>query len=251
VQRLQLITYRGMRLTQDTADGLRNLEHTARTNGGWRVEYGNLAVLENDQTMLSAGREVHMRVTHPEADETRELVATWAFAQPAGFTPWDRYPVASDTDRVFHFMGPWRVLFDRLSAEGRGHFAWLSVNAAAISDVGMWRVKKAEHFLQAQLHRIGLHCGLVDGIIGPRTIQCLETLGMQGMDFDDIASDLGQREPRKVAVAAEGKGHVSLPGFNISVSTFGGIDGVQTSDSTASLRVNGPGRVIIDVRGKP
>ncbi len=109
MQRLQLITYKGMRLTQDTADALRDLEQRALTNGGWKIEYGHLVVDEDDQTMLSAGREIHIRATHPEAGAVRELAATWAFALPLGFTPWDRYPVASDTDRVFHYLGPWRA----------------------------------------------------------------------------------------------------------------------------------------------
>lgn len=249
MQRLQLITYKGMRLTQDTADALRGLEKLATANGGWGVEYDHLDVEDDDQTMRSAGREVHLRVTHPDADEVRCRSATWAFGQPCGFTPWDRYPVPSQTERVFHFLGPWRVLFDRLSAEGKGHFAWLSVNAAALSDVGMWRTKRVEHAIQAQLHRIGLNCGLVDGQIGPRTVQCLEALGVQGASFDDVAADLVQRAPREVEKGS-GNGHVSVPGFNIMVSSFGEIEGMQTSVSSATLKIQGPGRVIVDVGAK-
>jgi hypothetical protein len=239
-----------MRLTQDTADALRGLEKLAQSNGGWRVEYDHLEVADDDQTMLSAGREVHMRLTHPEADEVRCRAAMWAFAQPCGFTPWDRYPVPSGTERVFQFLGPWRVLFDRLSAEGKGHFAWLSVNAAALSDVGMWRIKRVEHYIQAQLHRLGLNCGLVDGIIGPRTVQCLESLGLQGSPFEDVAEDLTRRAPREVERGSQGSGNISVPGFSIQVSSFGEIQGTQTSVSSASLRITGPGRVIVDVGAK-
>ena len=172
----------------------------------------------------------------------------WSLAVPLGFTPWSRYPVISEHQHVFHYLGPWAVLYERICAEGRGHLAWDSVRTAALADVGALEGARAiEKFIQAQAHRLGHNPGPVDGIIGPRTIKALESLGLKGLPFSEMAETMIKKTSKKPTPLKRGAGHITIPGRALSVTSFGSVKTLQTNNGV-SLDVGGAGgRVVVDI----
>lgn len=260
--RTQLVAHRSSVTTPDTAERLRQLEarvakwHTRlhlaytgvkRTDANWRGAGKNPHL-----SMAPSGREVRLRVQLPAdrpSDEARhqEVAMLWGFAVPLGFTPWNRYPVPGPEDDLFHYLGPWQTLFDHLCSEGRGELAWPSVCCAAQCDVGTWEGdKRVERFVQSQLHRLGLHCGPVDGVIGERTQGALNALGITGKTLEEIAEVLKQyREPSRPK-GERRFGHIVIDGDDVAVFAHGQIAAQRTKQGVA-LAIDGPGRVILDI----
>lgn len=251
MHRSTLISYQGVLLTPDTAHAVKALTIQAAANQ-WTVQVvGPVAGSQsgNPLSLVSAGREVHLRLERAGvADPQQILNATWGYAVPGGFTPWLRYPIAGQTEEaIFHYFGPWKYVYDRLIAEGRGHLAWPSVCAAAQCDVGAWAGDRVqERFLQAQLHRLGQNCGPVDGVLGSRTTESLEALGLVRLGLPQLLEYVSKANPAAPSAQSRQQGHVAMPGRQMTVNAFGGIKVVQTAHG-ATLTVDGPGRVVLDI----
>ena len=178
--RIKLVEYQGVMLTEDTIQALLALALRASGNG-WelKVEGPYHAIPE------LAGREVFLRLDHriEFVDPQTALDALWSMAVKLRFTPWLRYPVADAVgDSIFHYMGPWQMLHDRLMAEGRGHLVWPSLCVATQCDAGVWTGDNVlVRSLQAQLHRIGYNAGPVDGLLNSRTNAAIEAAGLKNM----------------------------------------------------------------------
>ena len=238
-----------MLLTSDTIEALGLLAKKAK-EVGWHVRFeASKHRLKDEYSLVGAGRECRIHIDRKTSDEPteRKLAALWSLAIPLEFTPLDRYPLSSETSSVFHFFGPWASLYERLCAEGRGHLAWPSVCAAAQSDVGVWAGSKVmERFVQSQLHRIGFNCGAIDGIIGKRTTSALAASGIATAPMESIADQLIKREARAKTREASQFGQITIPGRNLSVASFGELTTVKGPNGV-SLKINGPGRVVVDV----
>lgn len=254
MQRIKLIRYGTLTVTPDTRDVLEALGNKA-TEVGWRVGFDPSPWAEDDGaprylSLSPAGRGFKIEALHDQITApTACLAALWSMTVPLGLTPWNRYPVPGHKDHQFHNFGPWKPLMDRLLAEGRGHLAWPSVCCAAQVDAGIWKGDKTvERFVQAQLHRIGYNVGPVDGIIGPRTAQAIETMGLSGIPLKQIAETLVDREPPTPSKRDSSTGHIVVPGRSLSVASFGDVRTVQTNNGV-SLDVRGRGRVVVDIGG--
>ena len=250
-RRTQLANVRGLIMAPDIAEAVAKLEKTAAETAKWRlVLSGPKSGTDegNPLSMAPAGREIRMSFSRADVkDPQAALCALWGFAVPLGFTPWLRWPVSGIGDDRFFFLGPWKMVGDRLLAEGRGHLAWPSMCAAAQADAGVWKGDDAERrFVQAQLHRIGKNCGPVDGIVASRTLEAIEAAGLGGDNFQKIAEALRTAEPPAPSPATRNVGHVSLPGRKLVLSAFGGVKCVQNNQG-AALTVDGPGRLVVDV----
>jgi hypothetical protein len=268
VKRTNRISYRSSVITPDLAAVLRELERRAAALGGATLRYAgpspNLdwAGFEKQPgptkyppwlSLLPAGREVSLRVEFKtwkgdERDRRQaELNMLWGLAVPLGLIPWNRYPVPGAGDAVFHYFGPWRRLYDHLCGEGRGELAWPSVACAAQVDVNTWEGdKRTERFVQAQLHRLGAHCGQVDGDIGERTVGAIRALGVHGLPLTDLAEYLGKLEFNPPDKADRRVGHVILPGWDVVASAYGDIHTTHIPQGVA-LTVDGPGRIVLEV----
>lgn len=254
LRRQRLQPSRWGRLTPDTLRALSSLEEAAFKKGGWRLSLVKSPPGQDvpPESLLSAGREVLIRLTHPDKDvhPQRALDALWGFAVPAGFTPRARYPLLSDPHAsVFHYLGPWGPLYERVIAEGKGHLAWPSVCAAARVDVGAWEGANEEAvFVQAQLHRIGHNPGPVDGVIGERTLKVMRSLGLGRPSLAKVVEHLKTALPPKAppAVQRQAKGHITIPGRALQVQTYGGVVATRQTEGV-SLKVTGPGRVVVDI----
>jgi len=254
LNRLSLVNYRGFPVTPDTQDALVRLGKRADEAGKWALTLlgpSPGAGKGNMLSLASAGREVHFRLSRSDRDEQTALNAAWACAIPLGFTPHDRWPRVSPTSHIYYYLGPWQTLNDRLLAEGRGHLAWPSVCAAAQADVGVWSGDKTlERFVQAQLHRVGKNIGPVDGVIGPRTTTGVESLGLKRPTLPQVAEHLrvASLTPPKSQAQKPLRGHLSVPGYNVRVQAFGGVQAQQHGDSGAFLTATGPGRLVVEVQ---
>jgi len=187
----------------------------------------------------------------PEARREREVAALWGLAVPVGFIPWSRYPLPGPGDDLFHFFGPWRGLYDSLCGEGRGDEAWTSLCAAAQLDVGRWGGdRETERFTQAQAHRLGMPCGPVDGVVGPRTLDALRALGVKGLTLTEAATHLAKLEVPKRRPTERVIGQIVVPGGDIQAVAHGAVALTKTPQGYA-MTVDGPGRVIVDLGGDP
>jgi hypothetical protein len=125
--------------------------------------------------------------------------------------------------------------------------AWASVCAAAQTDVGTWHgPKNVERFIQAQLHRLGLHCGPVDGEVGERTTEALRALGVQGTVLEEAARTLARFKTPTIEPSERRFGQIVLPGDDLTVVTYGKVSTTRTRQGV-SLTVDGPGKVILNI----
>lgn len=246
-RRIQLQSFRGLLFTPDTVEAIKRLEEAAWAKGKWKIQLHPPGTASG-ASLVPAGREVHLTLVHDkEPTPQRALEALWGFAIPQGFTPWSRYPILAHDSLIFHYLGPWQALLDRLMSEGRGHLAWPSVCAAARVDVGAWTGENEEAvFIQAQLHRVGLNPGPVDGVIGTRTTKAMERLGLVRPSMVKAIEHLRNAQVAVSPQAKSGKGFITIPGKRLAIGAFGGVS-VVTTPTGASLDIRGPGRVIVDI----
>jgi len=261
-----LVSCRTTVVTPDTQEALRRLEVAVKDayDGRVTVEYGGVKAplaswegVETDSGPLSlpaplsmrpTGREVYLRLSG-EGSHMARLAALWGIAIPLGFMPWDRYPVPSATESVFHYFGPWGTVADFLHGEGRGDLAWPSVCCAAQIDVGTWSGGQlVERTVQTHLHRLGVHCGPIDGEIGPVTLAALRSLGFGGMALSDAAEALKGMKTPPIAKNSEERqrGSLVLGGYPMEAFTSGGVHTVKTRTGYA-ITVDGPGRLILSI----
>ncbi len=257
----KLVAYRSSVVTPDTAEALRRLELVASERGGVRIRYRGVSSdeaswdgvqrdpgptgLPPHLSMRPTGREVYLSVTTEEGtDPMRELAILWGLAVPLGFMPWGRYPVPSLHDHVFHFLGPWAIIPDFLNGEGRGEQAWPSVCAAAQCHVARWGgPKPTEHALQAHLHRLGIHCGPVDGNVGERTLSSLKAMGLGGIPIDQALQALCQMGP---LTPEKGKRRVGFFTMSGSVEAFpSGQVHVTRTRAGYAVTADGPGKITL------
>lgn len=253
MKREKLIRFGVLTVTPDTAQVLEKAARQAVLHG-FKIDFQKPEPwweLPASLSMLSAGRGVFMRAVFEEdVPLPLRLARLWAVTVPLQITPWDRDPLPSATEHVFHYLGPWQTLYQRLIASGEGEHAWVSACIAAQCDVGVWEGdRKIERFVQAQLHRIGQNPGPVDGRIGPRTVAAIHALGMKSLkDLKVLAEELKNRQTGVISSRNRVYGHVVVPGREMSVAAHGKVRAVKTAQGVA-LTVDGPGRVIVDIEG--
>lgn len=252
MKRLSLIRYGELTVTPDTRDALSSLVERAK-EVGWRLgfevpTFDEEGLFPRELSLIPAGREVWLRAEHDEfKDPTHRVAVMWSLAIPLGFTPYNRYAVPGPHSMVFHWLGPWKTLMDRVLSEGRGHLAWPSVCCAAQVDVGVWEGdREMERFIQAQLHRIGQNVGGIDGVVGPRTARAFETMGLTGLPLEAVAQNLAARDTRHRVKGESTKGHLVVSGRQTSVAAYGGVRATVT-ETGAALDIEGPGRLVVDV----
>lgn len=248
--RITPIQYKKACLTPDTVEKVKKLEAVARERklrlqilGPSQKEWEN----KDSLSAIPTGREVHLKLHSDAEDEQRNLSLLWSLCLPLGFMPWDRYPILSSTSHCFHNPGPWALMQSHLMASGRGEWVWPSFCAAAQTDVGTWNGNlKTERFVQAQLHRIGVSAGPVDGIVGKQTQQAIRAAGFFNLPLTEVAKQL-MKKPDYVPSGPKQKltGHLILK-TDFSINSYGQIQTVRTNQG-ANILVKGTGRVVIDI----
>lgn len=266
---IKKVAYRSSQVAPDVVEAMNKLERAAHKRGGVQIVYKapkdiSWENLEDNKgplnlpphlSLIPAGREVYLDVVleeyegPPSMRREHELAVLWGLAVPLGFMPWQRYPTPGPTDRVFHFLGHWGPLLDHLHGEGRGEEAWPSVCAAAQSEVGSWGGGMVmERTLQSHLHRLGIHCGAVDGLVGERTLQAVRALGLGGTELEEVVEIVSHMQSPSLPQTDRKSGHLILGGVESQVFTSGAVSTVQTKAGYA-VTVDGPGRLIVMIGG--
>ena len=252
MKRQGFIRFGELTVPRDVAPLLKKLSDLV-LKAGYGLQFSKPTKQKEDKfSLVPAGREVWIRLDSKKETLTQQhrLALLWSFAIPLKITPWLRYPIPDESDHVFHLLGPWQVIYDRLLSEGRGDLAWPSVCIAAQCDVGTWKGDKVvERSVQAHLHRVGTNPGALDGIIGPKTLSAIKAASLDGMPLEKVLAALLQRETVGIPTTKRRTtGHVVLPGCDFVVQSFGKVNHNPTVNGT-SLIVRGPGRVVIDIAG--
>ncbi len=259
----KLTSHRGTLLTTDTQEAIRKCQVQLKEwDNGYKLEVeGVRADLCNWEGVLSdpgplslppaismrpTGREVYAHLQHPGLDEYQRLHALWSVMVPNGFIPWDRYPIPSDTSHVFHHFGAWGCIGDSLNGEGRGEESWPSMCAASQIDVQKWSgTSLLEREVQTHLHRLGIPCGPVDGIISERVLSSIKAMGLGGMAMQNVRDSLSEIEIGSTKKIKGRKfGHVIIDGIETRIFASGMVSS-QKIRGGHSLTVDGPGRVTL------
>lgn len=198
-------------------------------------------------SLRPAGRELRLRVEAPGLSRQRAVELVWAAAVPCGITPWLRYPVSGVGDDVFHALGPWQILYDSLLGEGLGELAWPSLCAAAQADAGRWGGGREDVvFLQAQIHRLGVPCGPVDGEVSERVLSCVRALGIPpNLLPREAGLLLSRRETPRPRRSSRGVGFISL-GDGATATASGSAYLTRTAHGYA-VTYDGYGRIVVDL----
>jgi hypothetical protein len=199
--------------------------------------------------MRGTGREVLLGLEEPSADQMRNLSILWGLAVPLGFHPWTRYPVPGPGQEVFHYLGDLAPLVDYFHSEGQGDLAWPSLCIAAQVLAGTWGGDKTlEREVQAHLHRLGIHCGPLDGEIGERTLSCIRALGFGGLSLQEIQARLQKMEAPKPQPKTKTNGFFTISGTLVEGFSSGGVK-LARRPSGFGVLVEGPGRAIFEFGG--
>ena len=258
---MSLVQYRSTLITEDTREAMSRLEQAAAAIEGVQVKYGGVPVAEANwasvekeggplalspaYSMRPAGREVYLGLEGPFNKEVA-LATLWSLAVPLGFVPWCRFPVPGVHDNVFHYLGPWSSIGDFLHGEGRGEHAWPSMCCAAQIAVGNWEGPKIiEREVQMHLHRLGVQCGPVDGMLGPRSIASLKALGLGSMELKEMLPHLRNLTPPQLSTRDRQQAHIHI-GSESELFTSGQVRSIKTPTGYA-LTIDGPGRAILMV----
>lgn len=172
----------------------------------------------------------------------------WAAAIPLGFIPWNRYPVQDENSGLFHYYGNWKMLIDFLHSEGRGEWAWSSFCCAVLLEVGKWEgTKPIERGIQANLHRLGKHCGAIDGIIGERTLGAMKALGVSEMSPDKALQKLESLYYEEPKTGGEPTGgFIYLGGRKSEVFSSGNVH-IISSNNGYTISIEGKGKILIEL----
>ncbi len=201
-------------------------------------------------SMRNTGREVYARIESPSLDSEVSTHILWSIMVPMGFTPWDRYPVPTSTSHIFHFFGGWWDIGDSLQGEGRGEHSWPSMCVASQLEVGAWEGNRTtERSIQAHLHRLGIRCGPIDGIVGDRTLDAIKSLGLSNLESAEVVEKLSTMviSPSPQEKNEKKFGQIFMEGANMRVFNSGSVASKRTN-SGFLLTSWGPGvfNVVLD-----
>ena len=269
---MNLIEYQNSLIAQDALEALEKLHQKVQeTSAELNVElppresfeWGDLETnpgptnLSPAYSAIPTGREVYLRLDVSKisskedvlGQRERGLALLWALALPLGFTPYTRYPVPGPQSHVFHYFGPWHILMDHFLGSGRGEAAWPSFCCAAQAEAETWKGGRAtERRVQAHLHRLGFNVGVIDGVVGPRTQGGLKAVGLHSLPLTDILERLEKRSPDPAPTLEKPlQGVVYMPEVTWTINTYGQVRMTKTVQG-ATLNIQGPGRVVVDVQ---
>lgn len=199
-------------------------------------------------SMRMTGREVKVWLESDQHEEDSMVPTLWSAMVPNGFVPWNRYPVPSETQRLFHYFGDWQSIGDSLQGEGRGEHSWPSICVASQIEAGVWEGgKDIERSVQANLHRLGIPCGPLDGNIGERTLGAIKSLGLSRMQMSAVNQALMSMSKPKKEDNKKRFGQLFIESTDMRVFTSGSVASQKTRTGFV-LSAWGPGilNVVLD-----
>lgn len=245
--RTSLISLRGIRVVPELAEAIRRLEGALVKVGDVRLKVSS----SNATDMGKAGREVSLELISSKYSEKECCFILWGCAIPCGFTPLDRYPnLNTETKNVFHYIGEWHTFLSSLLSYGMGEFAWENICLASLLDVGLTRPPNIKVcYIQAQLARLGLYIGNIDGVYSEVVNKGLSTLGLLGKEEREVIEHLNDIGTKPLEKKKPLNGFITLPEVPFRASSYGEVSTVQKKNGV-ELVIEGTGRVVLDVSYK-
>jgi hypothetical protein len=245
--RTSLISLRGIRVVPELAEAIQRLEGSLVKIGDVRLKVSS----SNATDMGKAGREVLLELISSKYSDKECHLILWGCAIPCGFTPLDRYPnLNTETKNVFHYIGQWQPFLSSLLSYGLGEFAWENTCLASLLDVGLARPSNIKVcYIQAQLARLGLYVGNIDGVYSEMVNKGLSTLGMVGKEENEIISLLNDEKAKPPKKNEPLSGFITLPEIPFRASSYGEVSTVQKKNGV-ELVIEGTGRVVLDLSYK-
>lgn len=243
----QILAYRGCKLTEDTTRAIAQVEQATASMGNLKIHLGTTSQLQ-DSPMWKAGREVAITMTTKDTKQPVPISNVWGLVIPAGFTPWDRYPIeVSPTKNTFHFLGPWQQMMDSLLGEGLGEYAWDSVTTASQIEAKVYSGdRKTEREVQCYLHYLGVPCGPISGVIDNRCITSLQALGIKGLPLDKCLEAISKMNQPTIKKEAQEYGHIVCPRIT-QAQAYGDVL-LTRNQRGYEISIQGSGRVILDIK---
>lgn len=237
---IKLVAFRGSFVHPECLEALHKLDEKGKAAGWESLKIEACRVGETEflpNSALYTGREIHIQVG-------ASIESLWAEAIPLGFIPWNRYPVEDWNAHIFHYYGKWASLIDFLHSEGRGEWAWSSFCCASLLEIDSWKGNKpVEREIQMHLHRLGIHCGPIDGVVGQRTLQALKNLGLSEFRNKEILDKIREWDFDPEETSPGGVGYLYLGGRTANILTSGGIR-VTQSNNGYTISIEGSGKII-------
>ena len=240
---MKLVSYQGSLIHPECLTPLNKLDRKLKELGVQKFQVKGCDPSHkqfNPSSAFSTGREFSIETGSP-------IEVLWSAAIPLGFIPWNRYPIQDNNSHLFHYYGKWSPLVDFLHSEGRGELAWYNFCVASLLEINRWEGNKVtERKLQMHLHRLGIHCGPIDGVIGARTLNALKTLGLAQKKLSESVEIISQWENSKPEATSGSAGHIYLGGRNSTVFTAGQVHAINTGNGY-TISIEGQGRIIIEI----
>ena len=256
IKRTGLTRYGALTVATDTAFALHALEQKAKEKNIILdiVDAKESCIRNQAQSFYDAGREILIRYSSKNTynhSVYEKICIVWSLAYPLGFQPYFRHPLPGEGSDIFHFFGIWQPIMERLYAEGSGEYAWSSMWYAAMTDIG--KIQDTEYllfFIQGQLHRLGVNCGPILGKMTDRTKRGLQSLGLYGMSYENIAIELCSREPTSSYTSSTESGYLYLSTVSLDrdlqVNQSGDIGVVNDPNGIKFNIGKGTGKITID-----
>lgn len=255
IKRTALTRYGALSVSTDTAYALHILEQKAREkNIILDILDASDSVLKNHaQNFYASGRELLIRYSSKNSLNLtvyEKICTVWSLAYPLGFLPYYRHPLPGEGSDLFHFFGTWQPIMERLYSEGSGEYAWSSMWYASMTDIGKIAHDGYLMFLiQGQLHRLGINCGPVNGVLTDRTKKSLQSLGLYGVTYENIAIELCSRDPSTNKIQ-NNKGYLYLSTASIDreidINQTGDVGVVNDPNGIKFNIGTGSGRITVD-----
>lgn len=191
------------------------------------------------------GRTVSMRVKGDGGDSVISI--GWSLAIPLGFTPFIRYPMRMDGDDIYHYFGHWRAYYDGLCSRGMGGIAWREFITASLVETGQWSgTKRTERTVQANLAKLGLYFGPIDGMVNEETLSAIEAAGLSGKEITEVSTALEGREVQQEKHRGRSTGYILFQDASVAVSGYGSVSYSKTATGYA-VTASGKCRLLVDI----
>lgn len=236
-----LVNYRGCLINKECLSTLQQIDKQCKERDLSPITFKGTTpdYTFSMDTAVHTGREIHIISDNP-------ISAIWGTVIPLGLIPWNRYPVQNQDSHRFIYYGKWKGLIDSLHSQGLGEFAWSSFMCASSLEVDRWEGKETLiRKIQSELHRLGLHCGPIDGMLNQPTLQMVRKLGLLDLNLEDILNNLLIRQVQQsTELSTSAYFHVDYP---VQVFTSDSIQSVKIN-SGYKFFVNGTGNVILEFK---
>lgn len=239
---MSLVNYRGNLVHKDCISILEKVDKQGKELGLKPITFKGapLDYKFSPYSALHTGREISIYSDNNIAD-------IWSLVIPLGLIPWNRYPVNDSNTHKFHYYGKWTSVINTLHEEGLGEYAWSSFCCVSLIEIGKWEGDNTLiRTVQTHLHRLGVHCGPVDGVLNERTVLGLKSLGLLNKQLPETIEALSNLTYIQDNKPKETSTGLLFINNECEVITTGQVQAVKTNQGYR-FHIGGQGKIIAHI----